>query len=147
MNSEEPSLLPAESNELEIKSILLLDDDLDLADALKTLLESRNYLVTTVKNGVEGLREIMSLDFDVIICDMKMPAMAGDMFYLAVKKTKPELAPRFIFVTAYADDPEIEKFTTETGAPTLVKPVQISELVRAIGQVLQSSQNVSKTEL
>ncbi len=144
MNSEE---LCPESNELEIKSILLLDDDLELADTLKALLESRNYLVTTVKNGIEGLREVMALDFDVIICDMKMPAMAGDMFYLAVKRTKPDLASRFIFVTGYADDPEIEKFTAEMGVTTLVKPIVIDELVGAIGLILQSSQNLSKTEL
>lgn len=135
------------SNELEIKSILLLDDDIELADTLKELLDRRNYLVTTVKNGVEGLREIMAFDFDVILCDIKMPAMAGDMFFLAVQKTKPELANRVIFVTAYANDPEIEKFTIETGRPTLVKPVQIEDLVQAIGMVLQETQNLEKTEL
>lgn len=135
------------STELEIKSILLLDDDIELADTLKSLLESRNYLVTTVKNGVEGLREIMSFDFDVILCDIKMPAMAGDMFYLAVQKTKPELASRVIFVTAYANDPVIEKFTSATGRPTLIKPVQIQDLVQAIGLVLQETQNLQKTEL
>jgi len=66
--------------ELEIKSILLLDDDIDLADTLKLLLESRNYVVTTVKNGVEGLHEIMAFDFDIVMCDMLMPSMPGDMF-------------------------------------------------------------------
>lgn len=142
-----PDPSSSESNELEIKSILLLDDDIDLADTLKSLLESRNYLVTTVKNGVEGLREIMEFDFDVILCDMKMPAMAGDMFFLAVQKTKPELVNRFIFVTAYANDPEIEEFTAGTGRPTLVKPVQTEDLIYAIGQVLQESQNLEKTEL
>ena len=73
----------ADTKELEIKSILLLDDDVELADTLKLLLESRNYVVTTVKNGVEGLREVMSFDFDVIMCDMMMPTMPGDMFCTA----------------------------------------------------------------
>jgi len=35
-----------------IKSILLLDDDIDLADTLKALLETHNFVVTTVGNGV-----------------------------------------------------------------------------------------------
>ena len=81
------------------------------------------------------------------VCDMKMPAMAGDMFYLAVQKTKPELANRFIFVTAHSDDPDIERFTTGTGRQTLVKPVQTQDLIHAIGLVLQESQNLEKTEL
>jgi CheY-like chemotaxis protein len=73
MSGTSASQESSETSELEIKSILLLDDDSDLADTLKLLLESRNFVVTTVANGVDGLREIMSLDFDVIICDMMMP--------------------------------------------------------------------------
>src|SRR5882672_11486609 len=92
-DSPEPSL--------EIKSILLLDDDVELADTLKSLLESRNFVVTTVRNGVEGLREAMSLDFDVIMCDLMMPTMPGDMFFTAVQRTKPHLCERFIFITGH----------------------------------------------
>src|SRR5215210_6372575 len=103
--------------ELEIKSILLLDDDIDLADTLKLLLESRNFVVTTVKNGVEGLHEIMRFDFDVIMCDMMMPKMPGDMFYLAVQKTKPEICRRFIFITGYPDNPKVTDFLSNLEDP------------------------------
>ena len=65
------------------------------------LLESRNFIVTTVNDGVHALREVMAFDFDVIICDLLMPNMPGDMFYLAVQKTKPELCKRFLFVTGH----------------------------------------------
>lgn len=133
--------------ELEIKRILLLDDDLELADTLKALLESRNYVVTTVKNGVEGLREVMALDFDVIICDILMPAMAGDMFYLAVERTKPDLCRRFIFVTAYADDPKVQSFLSRVDALTLVKPVNTDELVHTISQVLRRGQETSRVRI
>jgi CheY-like chemotaxis protein len=128
-----------EGPELEIKSILLLDDDIDLADTLKRLLEARNFVVTAVKNGVEGLREVMALDFDVIICDLMMPAMPGDMFYLAVKKAKPHLAERFIFVTAYSDKPEVSKFLEETRGLVLMKPVSESDLIRTVSLVLKNT--------
>src|ERR1700712_2430515 len=104
------------AQDLDIKSILLLDDDVELADTLKMLLESRNFVVTTVKNGVEGLREIMSLDFDIIMCDMMMPSMPGDMFYLAVQRTKPHLCKRFIFITGHSDKPKIEEFLKNVDA-------------------------------
>src|SRR5579885_1004854 len=94
---------------LDIKSILLLDDDVDLADTLKDLLESRNFLVTTARNGVEGLREVMELDFDVIMCDLMMPTMPGDMFYTAVQKAKPHLSERFIFITGHSDKPGVDE--------------------------------------
>jgi DNA-binding response OmpR family regulator len=131
--------LGAETSELEIKSILLLDDDTELADTLKALLEAHNFVVTTVTNGVDGLREVMAFDFDVIICDMLMPGMPGDMFYLAVSKTKPEMAERFLFVTGHADNPKVDGFLKSIDAVVLFKPVLTEELVRMISLVLKRS--------
>ena len=128
------------SQDLDIKSILLLDDDVELADTLKMLLESRNFVVTTVKNGVEGLHEIMAFDFDIVMCDMMMPAMPGDMFYLAVQRTKPYLCKRFIFVTGHSDKPKIDDFLKKVDAVVLAKPVVTDELVDAISFVMKKSQ-------
>ncbi len=130
-----------DSTNLDIKSILLLDDDVELADTLKMLLESRNFLVTTVKNGVEGLREIMALDFDVIMCDMMMPAMPGDMFYLAVQRTKPQLCKRFIFITGHSGNPKVDAFLKNVDAMVLYKPVVTDDMVRAISFVLKNSES------
>lgn len=141
MTDSSDTLNPQDSMDLDIKSILLLDDDLELADTLKMLLESRNFLVTTVKNGVEGLREVMSLDFDVIMCDMLMPAMPGDMFYLAVQRTKPQLCKRFIFITGHPGNPKIDEFLKTVDAMVLYKPVVTDDLVRAISFVLKNSEN------
>jgi DNA-binding NtrC family response regulator len=129
-----------ETSELEIKSILLLDDDVELANALKELLESRNFVVTTVSNGAEGLREVMALDFDVIICDMLMPHMPGDMFYTAVQKVKPHLARRFIFITGHQDNPKITDFLKRIDALVLFKPAPTEELIRLISLVLKRTQ-------
>ena len=127
----------AETSDLDIKSILLLDDDVELADTLKALLESRNFVVTTASNGVEGLREVMDMDFDVIICDMVMPSLPGDMFYLAVQKTKPHLCDRFVFITGHSDNPRVDAFLKKTNGFLLIKPVLTDELVPMISQVLQ----------
>jgi DNA-binding response OmpR family regulator len=127
----------SESTELEIKNILLVDDDEALADTLKLLLESRNFIVTTSHNGAEALREVLAFDFDVIICDMLMPKMAGDMFYLAVQKTKPEMAKRFLFVTGHADNPKVNSFLKSIDGLVVFKPVLTEELVRMISLVLK----------
>ncbi len=121
-----------------IKSILLLDDDIELADTLKHLLETHNFVVTTVGHGVDGLNEIMRFDFDLIMCDMMMPRMPGDMFYQAVERTKPHLCPRFIFITGYPDKPEVVSFLAKLPeAVVLHKPVSNDELIRTIGFVLK----------
>ena len=139
----DPSNKGTEPPELEIKSILLLDDDMELVEALKALLESQNFLVTTVENGADGLREIMSLDFDVIICDLVMPHMPGDMFYLAVKKTKPHLCNRFIFITGHSENPRVDQFLKQVDGLVLIKPVLADELVSAISLVLKQTDQSS----
>lgn len=133
------SVRASDGFDLDIKSILLLDDDLELADTLKLLLESHNFIVKTVKNGVEGLHEIMSLDYDIIMCDMMMPAMAGDMFYLAVQRTKPYLCERFIFVTGHHSNPKVNSFLQTVDAFVLHKPVITEELIRTISFVLKKT--------
>ncbi|WP_157447625.1 response regulator [Chthoniobacter flavus] len=136
--------MSAQSQELEIKNILLVDDDEDLANTLKLLLETHNYIVTTAANGVDALREVMAFDFDVIICDMMMPKMAGDMFYLAVQKVKPHLNSRFLFVTGYADNPKVDTFLKGVDTQVIFKPVLTEELVRSIGMVLKRNEEAAR---
>lgn len=128
-----------DSSELDIKNILLLDDDSDFADALKDLLEAHNFVVTTAREGGTGLREVMEMDYDVIVCDMLMPGMPGDMFYLAVKKTKPQLANRFVFITGHRENPRVDSFLKSVDALVVFKPVLIEDLVRMIALVLKQS--------
>jgi DNA-binding NarL/FixJ family response regulator len=127
--------------ELDIKSVLLLDDDEQLLEALKDLLESHNFVVTVANNGVEGLREVMSMDFDVVLCDLLMPQMNGEMFYLAVQRTKPHLCNRFVFITGQSDDPKVEDFIKRVNGLVLFKPVQIDELVRMISLAMKRGQS------
>ena len=139
-----PSPESTEMPGLEIRSILLLDDDLELATTLKELLESRNYLVTTAMNGVEGLREVMDTDFDVIICDMMMPHMPGDMFYTAVERVKPHLCARFIFVTSYEGNPKIEAFFKKVNGIVLYKPTTLGKLMGTLNLLGQRLANAQK---
>src|SRR3954464_7790745 len=135
------SVSPATSaTSLDIKNILLVDDDVDLAHALKDLLEARNFLVTTVSNGAEALREVMEMNFDVIVCDMMMPEMPGDMFYLAVQKTRPAMANRFLFITGHGDNPKVDAFLKRNEGLVIYKPVKTDELVRMISLVMQRTE-------
>src|SRR3954468_2426987 len=76
------------------RTLLLVEDDVDFAAHLKLFLETSNFTVTLAKDGVEGLKKVMAADFDVIVCDMLMPNLPGNMFYMAVERTKPALTKR-----------------------------------------------------
>ncbi len=116
--------------------ILAVEDNLEFAELLCHDLKTQGYHCETVPNGVEGLKRIIAEDFDAVLCDMMMPHMPGPMFYLAVQKTKPALAERFIFMTGFSDDSKVEEFIRESGRASLWKPFPPERLHALLRQVL-----------
>ncbi len=128
-------LEPCEELATNIPKILLLDDDENFQEILKDFLETHSYQVVAVKNGVEGVREIMASDFEVIVCDMLMPNLPGDMFYLAVERMRPHLCNRFIFITGLRDNQKVSSFIQKVRGTMLAKPFQVNDLLEMIGFV------------
>ncbi len=117
------------------KRILLLEDDEEFRGIIKDFLELNSYHVVNVKNGVEGVREIMAADFEVILCDMMMPTLPGDMFYLAVERMRPHLCSRFVFMTGYKGDSKVADFIKRVRGVILNKPFQMNDLLEMLAFV------------
>lgn len=115
-----------------VKSILILEDDVELALMLKEALLNRNFAVTVVPSGAEGVKQILTGDFSVILCDMVMPNFPGEMFYRAVERARPHLCKRFIFMTGHQGDRKIEQFIRQIRGLMLWKPFALSVLFEAI---------------
>jgi CheY-like chemotaxis protein len=126
---------PARTSASTVK-ILLLEDRADFREVLREYLTSCSYQVTSVRSGVEGLREIMNARFDVIICDMMMPKMGGEMFYWAVTRVRPATRQRFIFFTGHKNNPAIEFFFRRINARLIFKPFNLPVLDSAIRDVI-----------
>ncbi len=114
------------------KRVLLLEDDEMLTALIKAFLESHLYEVAAVTNGDDGVSTLQYEEFDIIICDMIMPKLPGDLFYFAVKKKKPYLCRRFIFITGYKDNSRINDFVKEVNGVMLTKPFHMDELLKAV---------------
>jgi DNA-binding response OmpR family regulator len=121
------------------RSVLLLEDDDQFATILQEFLESYSCKVTRVKDGVEGLRRIVTTDFDLILCDMVMPTFPGDKFYIAVERVKPALCHRFIFMTGHKADPKWDSFIRSVHGLMLWKPFQMHDLLMAMRTVFRRS--------
>ena len=117
--------------------VLLLEDRDDFRDVLQDHLVSRSYQVTSVRSGVEGLREVMKARFDLIICDMLMPRVGGEMFYWAVTRIRAAARKRFIFFTGHKNNPAIDFFFRRVNATVLFKPFKLSALGSAIRDVFR----------
>ena len=117
------------------RRVLLLEDDLAFQAAIQAFLELHFYEVVAVPNGADGVRAILKEDFDVIICDMMMPKLPGDMFYTAVERMRPHLCRRFIFITGHRGNPKVDDFIKKVKGTMLPKPFQMHDLMETIGFV------------
>ena len=136
MNFEpEPSPNERRGKAFELKAILLVDDDQQLASALQWILADANFLVDVAHDGAEALLKVKAHDYDAVICDLKMPHLRGDDFYLQAKEMRPALSDRFIFITGYATDPKIRNFLIENEVKFLVKPFPIKGLIHCVQEL------------
>lgn len=124
------------SNSYEFKAILLVDDDKQLAATLQWILADEAFLVDVAHDGEEALLKCRANLYDAIVCDVMMPKLRGDEFYLQATDHCPQLADRFIFITGYAADPKINVFLTQTGCKYLIKPFPVQCLIDSVRQLL-----------
>jgi CheY-like chemotaxis protein len=117
------------------KSVLIVEDDVDLSSLLAMLLEQRGYSIETAGNGHEALQVLEGGIPDLILLDMKMPVMNGWEFAHEFNERHDHAAP-IVVVTAAAD---AEHRAKEIGADGWVgKPFDMGRLLSAVGQFLES---------
>ena len=131
-----PEGLQPAVHSLELKAVLVVDDDKQLASALQWILADENFLVDIAFDGEEAMLKVKAHEYDAVICDLKMPKLRGDEFYLKAKDLRPSLADHFIFITGFAADPNIALFFNKHEVKYLVKPFSISVLIDCVKQLL-----------
>lgn len=116
----------------ESRHLLLLEDDEQFESVLRNFLEDQSYEVTSVRNGVDGVREVLANDFNVIVCDMLMPGLPGDMFYAAVQRLKPHLCDKFVFISGLQGNAKVNRFIQQVHGIMLAKPFRMEALIEII---------------
>ncbi len=128
-NTRPSSIPPAET--VRSMRVLVVDDDPFVARAVSRLLRAQ-HSVTLASGGAEALELIATQPFDVVFCDVMMPAMTGMELFQAVRARVPELAERFVFITGGAFTPEARQFLAETDTLCLQKPFSPKDLATAL---------------
>ena len=85
-----------------------------------------------VTNGVEGVHQVLASDFEVLLCDMMMPTLPGDMFFRAVERMRPHLCDRFIFMTGHRGNTKVNDFIASVSGTILTKPFHVDDLLEMI---------------
>ena len=119
---------------MERPAILVVDDEEDICANMQDILTEFGYDVATANNGEDALEFARSRFFDLALLDLKMPGMDGLTLFNELQHISPETDT--LLVTAYATD-ETARKALEAGILQVVpKPVDISELVQCIGDVV-----------
>ncbi|RYD41448.1 MAG: response regulator, partial [Verrucomicrobiaceae bacterium] len=78
------------------------------------------------------VHQVLGSDFEVILCDMMMPTLPGDMFFRAVERMRPHLCDRFIFMTGHSGNPKVNDFISDVSGSVLTKPFHVDDLLEMI---------------
>jgi CheY-like chemotaxis protein len=113
---------------------LIVDDEGDVADTLRELVEREGFTVTTVPDGAAALRAVDD-DHAIIFSDLRMPGMSGPELLRQLREQRPAAAERLAFVTGDTLGSSMADFLQSCGRPVLEKPFTVEtvrELIRAV---------------
>jgi len=108
------------------KRLLVIDDEENILDAIKIIMEEMGHSVDTCSKSSEGERLALENDYDLIITDLRMPGRSGAEITKTVMARKKA---RILVITAYAND-SLASEALEAGALGLIrKPFEISKIL------------------
>jgi DNA-binding NtrC family response regulator len=109
------------------KTILVIDDETMILDAIKIIFEDMGYSVQTTSDPVQGTDTAIAQDFDLILTDIRMPSRNGAEITEAVLAKKPKA--RILVITAYPNDPLAERAIKAGAVGLLKKPFEIAKIL------------------
>jgi DNA-binding response OmpR family regulator len=131
-----------------MKKILVIDDDPDIRDAVKMILESQGYQVNTAENGAEGLAALKADKPDLMILDLLMPKMDG---FTVMKELNDARMVKYrdfpiLILTSVREEASRRRYELETGLELNVddyieKPIAPDILLQRVEKLV----NIKKT--
>lgn len=130
-----------------MSKILIIEDEASIRRVLTKILseESDTYQVEEAEDGIQGLEKIKNTDYDLVLCDIKMPKMDGVELLEAVKKIKPEIP--MVMISGHGDM-ETAIQTMRLGAFDYIsKPPDLNRLLNTVRNALDKKQLVVENKI
>ncbi|MCE2708107.1 MAG: sigma-54-dependent transcriptional regulator [Bacteroidota bacterium] len=125
--------------------ILLIDDERSIRISLREILEYENYEVLEAQDGIEGLQKIKEEEFDLVLCDVKMPKMDGIEVLEQAKNL--EKCPQFIMISAHGSIETAVEATKKGAFDFIPKPPDLNRLLLTVRNALEKKQLVNETKV
>ncbi len=117
---------------MSVAQIMVVEDDVDLLEALSETLESAGYDVTQAKDGRDALKIIENNCFDLVVTDIQMPNMDGHVLLKKIKEKTPELP--VMLMTAYGSIQQAVGAMRDGAVDYMVKPFEAEVLVNMVSR-------------
>jgi two-component system, NtrC family, nitrogen regulation response regulator NtrX len=130
-----------------MSKILIIEDEAAIRRVLTKILseESVTYQVEDAEDGLQGLEKIKNQDYDLVLCDIKMPKMDGIELLEAVKKIKPEIP--MVMISGHGDM-ETAIHSMKLGAFDYIsKPPDLNRLLNTVRNALDKKQLIVENKI
>lgn len=116
------------------KPVMVIEDDRDIREPIKELLEDEGYSVVCTGSGEEALKwlESSTLTPGIILCDLMMPVMNGIDFVEALKQRHMEDQSRRVVLLSASSD--IADTADRLGVGFIRKPIDLDDLIKKVHQ-------------
>ena len=125
--------------------VYIVDDDLDVRDSLKWLLEANDYRVEDYESGETFIAQFNENVPSVILCDLRMPGMSGADVQDHLLKRRVD-AP-FIFITGHGDVPQAVEAFKKGAVDFIQKPFKQQQVKELVNRMLERAREIRRRRL
>lgn len=125
--------------------ILIIDDERSIRSTLREILEYEKYEIVEANDGAEGLQLLKKEEFDLVMCDIKMPKMDGMEVLSAASEIKPDLP--FIMISGHGSIDTAVEATKKGAYDFLQKPPDLNRLLITVRNALEKKELVTETKI
>lgn len=125
--------------------ILIIDDEKVIRSTLKEILEYEKYQIEEAQDGEQGLKMLQEKEYDLVLCDIKMPKMDG--LEVLEKASELEKQPQFIMISAHGSIETAVEATKKGAFDFIPKPPDLNRLLLTVRNALEKKSLVSETKV
>lgn len=125
--------------------ILIIDDERSIRNTLKEVLEYEKFTVDLAEDGVVGLRKIQKNDYDIVLCDIKMPKMDGMEVLDKILETKPDTT--VVMITGHGSIETAVEAIKKGAYDFISKPLDLNRLLITIRNAFDKNTLVKETKV
>jgi len=123
------------------RSALIIEDEVELANSLQRMLALLGFRCDLAATGREAQRLLSDRDYDVILCDLRIPELSGEDLYRWLAAHRRHLCGRMAFLTGDAMSPATNGFLDRSRRPVLEKPFMPQDVRRLVSELVSEPSN------